>query len=224
MVARARDNSSASSSWPAVDWIDLGLIEYDAALALQRQKVLERQHNQISDCVLLAEHPAVVTVGRKPGSQQNILASTFPIVEVERGGDVTFHAPGQLVGYPILSLVDEERDLHGYLRKLETMLIEVCRAVGVQAESVPGATGVWTQGRKLASIGIAVRKWVTFHGFALNVSCDLTGFSALRPCGFDAAVMTSLERERGQKIDIAQVKQQVRAQFGERFGRRVIAA
>ncbi len=168
--------------------------------------------DRIVDTLLLCQHPDVITVGRRLRAQENILDSRFPLFEVERGGDVTYHGPGQLVGYPILKLrsrpavtmpdgkgtpggsLHGERDLHLYLRALEGALIDLCAELGVSAERKPGATGVWfaDKTRKLASLGIAVRRWVTFHGFALNVCTDLSRFAAINPCGFRAEVMTSL--------------------------------
>jgi lipoyl(octanoyl) transferase len=178
----------------------LGTIEYGVAYALQQKLVEERRVGQIPDTLLLCEHPDVITVGRRQAAQAHILEPRFPVFEIERGGDVTYHGPGQLVGYPIVFLEGAERDLHGYLRALEEGLIALCAACGVAAGRRPGYTGVWTmekeaEQRKLASIGIAVRRWVTFHGFALNVTTDLTRFQTIHPCGFQAAIMTSLLKE-----------------------------
>lgn len=185
----------------------LGLIEYEAAWRLQLRLLEERMSDRVPDLLLLCQHPDVLTIGRRQRAQQNILDARFPVFEVERGGDATYHGPGQLVGYPILKLrpgasPDDphgERDLHRYLRALEGALIDLCAEVGVAAGRSAGATGVWTLpaadgtgAHKLASLGIAVRRWVTFHGFALNVTTDLGRFSAINPCGFQATVMTSL--------------------------------
>lgn len=191
----------------------LGQVEYEAALALQRRLVEALGRGEGTEWLLLCEHPDVITVGRRLSAPANILSARFPVVEVERGGDVTYHGPGQLVGYPILRLrpapaepgaatVDRgfgERDLHRYLRALEAALIDLCAACGVAAGRREGATGVWTaepsgreEQRKLASLGIAVRRWVSFHGFALNVTTELERFAAINPCGFAATVMTSL--------------------------------
>ncbi len=186
----------------------LGLIEYEAAWRLQLRLLEDRMSDRVPDLLLLCQHPDVLTIGRRQRAQQNILEPRFPVFEVERGGDATYHGPGQLVGYPILKLrpgaaPDDphgERDLHRYLRALEGALIDLCADVGVAAGRSPGATGVWTLpaaddgagSQKLGSLGIAVRRWVTFHGFALNVTTDLGRFSAINPCGFQATVMTSL--------------------------------
>lgn len=183
----------------------LGLIDYAEAWQLQLSLVAARTADRIADTLLLCQHPDVVTVGRRQRAQENILDSRFPVFEVERGGDVTYHGPGQLVGYPILKLrpgtgerAFGERDLHRYLRALEGALIDLCAGCGVATGRKAGATGVWTadSARKLASMGIAVRRWVTFHGFALNVNTELTRFSAINPCGFSAQVMSSLAAEK----------------------------
>jgi lipoyl(octanoyl) transferase len=187
----------------------LGMLDYQTAWQLQLELVAARTADRIADTLLLCQHPDVVTVGRRQAAQQNILDARFPLFEVERGGDVTYHGPGQLVGYPIIlklrpaphsdgieagARVFGERDLHRYLRALEGAIIDLCEECGVATDRKAGATGVWTQGgaHKLASLGIAVRRWVTFHGFALNVDTDLSRFSAINPCGFSAQVMTSL--------------------------------
>lgn len=204
---------------PPLDIVDLGALDVESARERQLQLVTARQAGSVIDTVLFAEHPAVITVGRRQRALDNVLdAGGLPVVELERGGDVTLHAPGQLVAYPIVQLDAErgERDLHKYLRALEAAVIEVCVSAGVvTAVRRAGATGVWcgedvaTDGqppRKLCSIGIACRKWVCFHGLALNVDTDLALFARMRPCGFDASVMTSLARELGRPIGVADVK------------------
>lgn len=188
--------------------IYLGHIDYALAWRLQLELVERRVRGEIPDTVLLCQHLDVITVGRRQRAQANILDARFPVFEVERGGDATYHGPGQLVGYPILLLrpgtSDEdrwgERDLHAYLRGLEEALCLLCAQLGVSATRKEGYTGVWTadQARKLASLGIAVRRWVTFHGFALNVTTELSRFHTLNPCGLAAQVMTSLAAEGGQ--------------------------
>src|SRR5437867_8327732 len=149
--------------------------------------------------MLLLQHPPVVTLGRNARAGHVREARDLPVFEVERGGDVTFHGPGQLVGYPILDLTGHRQDLHWYLRTLEQALIEALAALGVPAERKPGYTGVWTRGgtRKIASIGIHVKQWVTWHGFALNVTTDLSYFDRIVPCGIPGVEMTSVERELG---------------------------
>lgn len=191
----------------------LGLVDYGEAWRLQLRLVDAVLHDRLPDLLLLCQHPDVITVGRRQRARDNILSPRFPTFEVERGGDATYHGPGQLVGYPILKLrpnpatgsTPSERDLHRYLRAIEGGLIDLCAACGVAAGRRGGATGVWTpspaveaidgaesEAHKIASMGIAVRRWVTFHGFALNVTTDLQRFTAINPCGFRAQVMTSL--------------------------------
>ena len=200
--------------------IDLGHREYGEVWKLQQELVAQRQAGAIADTLVVVEHPHVITLGRRQSSQANVLAAgDIPIFEIERGGDVTYHGPGQLVGYPILQLDGEERDLHAYLRNLEEALIGVCRDLGLDGRRNPGWTGVWIGERKVASLGIAVRRWVTMHGFALNVATELERFTAINPCGLDAAVMTSLTKESGRALTVDQVKPMAIARLGEALGR-----
>lgn len=185
---------------------------YAAALEFQRDVARARISGAIpEDVLLLVEHPPVVTLGRSSKSE-HLLASPallatrgVELFEVERGGDVTFHGPGQLVGYPIIDLKRHRRDLHWYLRQVEEALIVTLGELGVEAERNPGLTGVWTQGRKIASIGVHARDWVTWHGFALNVSTDLGYFDLMVPCGIQAVQMTSVSAERGERVPLDQV-------------------
>jgi lipoyl(octanoyl) transferase len=180
----------------------LSVMPYADALEYQRGVARARISGEIPhDILLLVEHPPVVTLGRA-SKERHLLASPaqlaargIELFEVERGGDVTFHGPGQLVGYPIIDLKQHRRDLHWYLRTLESALIEALGEFGIPAERNVGFTGVWTRGRKIASIGVHARDWVTWHGFALNVSTDLTYFDTIVPCGIDAVTMTSMARE-----------------------------
>src|SRR5438105_13263569 len=192
--------------------VDLGRLAYAEALELQRAVARARIAGEVADDVLLlVEHPPVVTLGRStkatslPLSADAIRARGVEVHEVERGGDVTFHGPGQLVGYPIIDLKRHRRDLHWYLRTLERALIETLAAFGISAEPNPGYTGVWTGGRKIASIGVHARDWVTWHGFALNVSTDLSFFDLIVPCGIPGVVMTSMEKETGTEISVDEV-------------------
>lgn len=182
--------------------MELGATPYAEALELQRAIAAGRITGQISeDVLLLLEHLPVVTLGRasKSGhltSSPEFLASRgVELFEVERGGDVTFHGPGQLVGYPIFDLRRHREDLHWYLRRVEEALIVALARCGIVAERNPGYTGVWTRGRKIASIGVHARDWVTWHGFALNVTTDLSYFQLIVPCGIDGVMMTSIEQE-----------------------------
>lgn len=200
--------------------LDLGRRDYQETLELQRRRVEERIAGRVPDALLLVEHPHVITLGRRLASRTHVLRQDMPIVEVERGGDVTYHGPGQLVGYPVLALDGEERDLHAYLRRLEEGLIHVLRELGLEGRRRPGWTGVWLGEAKVASIGIAVRRWVTFHGFALNVATDLSRFSSIQPCGLDWQVMTSLEAVLGHPLPLEEVKPIVVRRLGAALGRR----
>jgi lipoate-protein ligase B len=184
---------------PGWQVLDLGTAPYREVWARQLALVEQRQIGQAPDTLIVVEHPHVFTLGRRRESKQNVLApGDVEVVEIERGGDVTYHGPGQLVCYPIVLLEDGERDLHAFLRNLEEAVIQTCARAGVVADREPGKTGVWTTtplGRKkLCSMGIACRKWVTFHGLALNVTTDLSYFARINPCGFEASVMTSLDK------------------------------
>ena len=181
---------------------ELGRRAYAEVLELQRNLCRQRIAGEISDdLLLLVEHEPVITLGRgtRPGSlplaPAELERRRIPVFEVERGGDVTFHGPGQLVGYPIVDLRQHREDLHWYLRRLEAALICALGRLGVDAGLNPGLTGVWTEGRKIASIGIHVKQWVTFHGFALNVNTDLSYFDLIVPCGIRDVTMTSVSRE-----------------------------
>ncbi len=210
---------------------DLGLLSYDEALTLQRSVARARISGAIAeDVLLLVEHPPVVTMGRS-SKQHHLLASPallakrgVELFEVERGGDVTFHGPGQLVGYPIIDLKRHRQDLHWYLRQVEEALIRAVASFGIAAERNPGLTGVWTRGRKLASIGVHARDWVTWHGFALNVTTDLTYFDLMVPCGIAEVEMTSVAKELGLAQGVpdepleGRARALVTAAFGDVFG------
>jgi lipoate-protein ligase B len=175
--------------------------------------VAARQADAVPDTLILVEHPEVITLGRSARPENILAPDGIPVVEVERGGDVTYHGPGQLVAYPIFRLAEDERDLHRLMRNIEETLIRTLAAFGVGGRRIPGSTGVWTgpdgSPRKLASIGVAVRRWVTMHGLALNVTTDLERFGAIKPCGFDASVMTSMARELGAPVEMAAVKRRL---------------
>jgi lipoate-protein ligase B len=200
-------------------------LAYVEVLELQRSLARERISGAIpQDLLLLVEHPPVVTLGRS-SKQKHLVASPeflqskgVELFEVERGGDVTFHGPGQLVGYPIIDLKRHRQDLHWYLRKIEEALINSLADYGVPGERNTAYTGVWTHGKKIASIGVHARDWVTWHGFALNVTTDLSYFDLIIPCGIDGVVMTSLARELGlEDISMQDVRDRVTAKFAEAF-------
>lgn len=182
-----------------IEIVEAGLVPYGEALDWQRRLALDRIEGRLShDLLLLLEHPPVVTLGRGSHAAHVLQPAGVEVCEVERGGDVTFHGPGQLVGYPILDLRAYKQDLHWYLRTLEQALIEALALLDIPAERNPGYTGVWTRGRKIASLGVHVKQWVTWHGFALNVTTDLTQFDRIVPCGIAGVEMTSVERETGR--------------------------
>jgi lipoate-protein ligase B len=205
--------------------VPLGRLGYVEALELQRSLARDRISGAIpQDLLLLVEHPPVVTLGRS-SKQKHLVASPeflqskgVELFEVERGGDVTFHGPGQLVGYPIIDLKRHKQDLHWYLRKIEEALINSLGDYGIPGERNTAYTGVWTRGLKIASIGVHARDWVTWHGFALNVTTDLSYFDLIVPCGIDGVVMTSIARELGSEdISMHDVQDRVTARFAEAF-------
>ncbi len=179
--------------------VEAGVVPYAEALAWQRDLAQARIDRRLPhDLLLLLEHPPVVTLGRNSQASHVLRPAGVDVFEVERGGDVTFHGPGQLVGYPIIDLTGYQQDLHWYLRTLEQALIGALEILGIPAGRNPGFTGVWTGGgRKIASIGVHVKKWVTWHGFALNVATDLTEFQRIVPCGIPGVEMTSVAKETG---------------------------
>lgn len=180
--------------------VQAGLVPYAEALDWQRRLAQDRIARRLPhDVLVLLEHPPVVTLGRTSHQANLIRPDGIEVFEVERGGDVTFHGPGQLVGYPIFDLANYKQDLHWYLRTLEQALIVALTGLGIAAERHAGHTGVWTRGRKIASIGVHVKQWVTWHGFALNVTTDLAHFDRIVPCGIQGVEMTSVEREGGRE-------------------------
>jgi lipoyl(octanoyl) transferase len=201
-------------------------LPYSTALDLQRALARARISGAIAeDVLLLVEHPPVVTLGRTAKAanltapRALLEARGVEVFEVERGGDVTFHGPGQLVGYPIMDLKRHRKDLHWYLRQVEAALISLLAAYGVAGERSTGYTGVWTAGRKIASIGVHARDWVTWHGFALNVSTDLSFFDLIVPCGIPNVVMTSIARETSRPdLVLGDVAAEAGRVFGETFG------
>lgn len=208
----------------------LGRMAYGDALALQRALVAERQGKHIEDVLLLVEHPAVLTLGvRGDGGRSHILAGDaelsargIDVFEAGRGGDVTYHGPGQIVGYPIIDLNPDRRDVHRYVRDIEEVLIRVAADFGIVAGRVEGLTGVWVGNEKLAAIGVRIQRWVTSHGFALNVSTNLDDFNLIVPCGISDRGVTSFAR-LGLTLTREQVEARVVAQFAAVFERTVVA-
>jgi len=197
-----------------------GCVDYRRALAWQ-EALLDRRLRGGADALLLLEHPPVYTLGRRADRRHLGAAADgpVPVVETGRGGEVTYHGPGQLVGYPIIDLKRHTQDLHWYLRQVEEGLIVALGALGIDAERNKGKTGVWTKGRKIASIGVHARDWVTWHGFALNVNTDLSYFDMIVPCGITGVEMTSVARELGiPRADAAGARAEVVRAFGSVFG------
>jgi lipoate-protein ligase B len=186
--------------------VDLGTRDYAEAWRVQQELVAARQRDEVPDTLVLAEHPHVLTMGRGAHRENLRTSVDMPVFEVERGGDVTYHGPGQLCGYPILQLREDERDVHLYLRRIEEALIRTLADFAINAGRCPGFTGVWVGSHKLASLGVAVRRWVTSHGFALNVCTDLDRFSTINPCGLPASAMSSMTRILGRPVAVAEVR------------------
>ena len=202
-----------------------GLVQYECAVQWQ-EALIERRCAGGVDCLLLLEHEAVYTLGR--GADPRFVGAgaggAIPVVRAGRGGQVTYHGPGQLVGYPILDLREHRQDVHWYVRQLEQALIDALARFGIDAGRVVGCPGVWVGGRrKIASIGVGIRRWITWHGFALNVCPDISGFDAITPCGIAGVEMTSVAREGGPG-EVAEVTEVVLAAFAARFGYDVIGA
>jgi lipoyl(octanoyl) transferase len=213
----------------AFDVRRMGRVEYGAALELQARLVEERRRGEIGDTLLLLEHPPVITLGVKTrGKPTNIIASPetlaaegVSVFETGRGGDITYHGPGQLVGYPILDLRPDRCDVHRYVRDLEEALMHALREFGIESGRVSGLTGVWVgpPGReeKIAAIGVRISRWITSHGFALNVSTDLRHFRLIVPCGIADRGVTSIDRVLGRKVQMSDVEDAVARAFNRTF-------
>jgi lipoate-protein ligase B len=203
----------------------LGTVDYEQGLALQEALVAARHADALGDVLLLLEHPHVYTLGR--GADARYLVAPppgVPVNRVSRGGQVTYHGPGQLIGYPILKLEGAARDIHKYVRALERAIIEALAVYGIDAGRREKLTGVWVGERKIASIGIGIRRWITLHGFALNVNTDLRFFEHVVPCGIEGCRMTSLARECRADIDITEAAVSMAQRFAAVFGYGSIAS
>ncbi len=206
----------------------LGVVGYGEALALQRELVEERKAGRIPDTLLLLQHPPVITLGVKgDGGRANILATPERLIELGieihetgRGGDVTYHGPGQLVGYPIIDLKPDRCDVHRYVRDVEEVMIGVCADWGVSAGRIKGLTGVWVGAEKVAAIGIRISRWVTSHGFALNVATNIDHFRLIVPCGIADRGVTSLERLLQRPVPMGEVEDATAARFTSVFAGR----
>ncbi len=208
----------------------LGLIPYTDALALQRALVEERKAGRVPDVLLLLQHPPVITLGvRGDGGRANVVATGerlaqlgIDVVETGRGGDVTYHGPGQIVGYPIIDLKPDRCDVHVYVRDMEEVMIRVCADYGLTAGRVSGLTGTWIGAEKIGAIGVRISRWVTSHGFAFNVSTDLDHFKLIVPCGISDRGVTSLQRETGRQIPLSDVEDAFVRHFTDVFDREAV--
>ena len=208
----------------------LGTVPYAEALALQQSLVDERRGGRIPDTLLLLEHPPVITIGvKRADARAHVLAPPdrlaalgVEVVETGRGGDVTYHGPGQLVAYPIVDLRPDRQDVHRYVRDLEAVMIEVCASYGVIAGRVPGYSGAWVGDRKIGAIGVRISRWVTSHGLAFNVATDLAGFDLIVPCGIADRGVTSLARELDRPVPTAEVCERLAQAFAAVFGRQLL--
>jgi lipoyl(octanoyl) transferase len=206
----------------------LGTVAYRDALTIQEKLVRDRRDERIPDTLLLLQHPHVITLGSS-SDPSHVLASPdqraglrIELFEAGRGGDVTYHGPGQLIGYPIVALEEQRHDLHRYLRDLEGALIDGLAELGVQGHRVQGLTGVWTPGGKIAAIGVRVSSgWITSHGFALNVAPDLSYFATIVPCGIEGRAITSLAMELGRSVAMTEVESVMAGALAARLGRRL---
>ena len=212
----------------------LGVVDYAQGLAMQQALVEQRRAGEVPDTLLLLEHPAVITLGVKgDGGRANIIASDeelarlgIDVHEARRGGDVTYHGPGQIVGYPIINLDPDRRDVHRYVRDVEEVMIRVCAGYGLEAGRVQGITGAWLraatgQAAKIGAIGVRISRWITSHGFAFNVSTDMRHFQLIVPCGLVGRGVTSLAQELGRPVPLPEVEDALARHFGEVFGRAV---
>ncbi|WP_337872042.1 lipoyl(octanoyl) transferase LipB [Ignavibacterium sp.] len=204
-------------------YCDLGFIDYKETWDLQYHFHQMRVENQISDLLLLLEHPNTYTLG-KTGHIENLIGgkdflqkNDIAVYNIDRGGDITYHGPGQIVGYPIINLSDWFQDSHKYLRTLEEILIKVCNDYNLDAKRIEGLTGVWIEERKIAAIGIKISRWVTMHGFAFNVNTNLELFNGIIPCGISDKSVTSLQKEVGRIIPIDEVKEKITKHFISHF-------
>ncbi len=213
----------ASNSTPALDIIDWGRTEYQAALERQKALVLLRRTGEAPDTLVFTEHAPVFTIGMRKGAEQHLIwneaqlkAKGLQVIRSNRGGDITYHGPGQIVGYPIISL-QARRDLHTYLRDLEEVVIRTLATFGLQTARRDGQTGIWLDTRKICAIGVAVRSWVTYHGFALNVNPDMSHFAGIVPCGITDGTVTSMQAELGETIDLDDVQARLAVEFKNVF-------
>jgi lipoyl(octanoyl) transferase len=207
-----------------LSYCNLGLIDYQEAWNLQRTIFNQIIGGETQDTLLLLEHPHTYTFGKVAdkknlvGGKDYLEKNRISVFEIDRGGDITYHGPGQIVGYPIIRLEDWQKDTHKYLRALEEVIITTCKNYGLDAGRNPKYTGVWIGNRKIAAIGIKISRWVTMHGFAFNVNTDLSLFNGIIPCGISDKEVTSLKKELGKEINISEVKITLLENFRIVFG------
>ena len=214
MVRSSVKGSDPFTGMRALEVRRLGLIGYDEALALQRELVEERRADRVSDLLLLLEHPPVITLGvRSEIARANVVATDerladlgIAVHETGRGGDVTYHGPGQIVGYPILDLRPDRCDVHKYVRDLEEVMIRTCADYDVTAGRITGLSGAWVGAEKIGAIGIRISRWITSHGFALNVATDLRHFQLIVPCGIADRGVTSVQDELGRSVPMGEIE------------------
>lgn len=225
MSKGSEEKTTALPAVGAPEIIDWGKTQYAEALERQLLRVQNRMDDACGDCLIFTEHPPVYTIGSRRDAAQHVLlgpaelaAAGIELEKTNRGGDVTYHGPGQIVGYPVLSL-RESRDLHAYLRRLEEVLIRSLAEFALQAERREGKTGIWLEDRKVAAMGVAVRQWICYHGFALNVNVNLDHFSGIVPCGIQSSEgkVTSMAAELGKQVDEAAVKAVIAIEFSREF-------
>ncbi|MFI5402747.1 MAG: lipoyl(octanoyl) transferase LipB [Planctomycetota bacterium] len=196
---------------------DLGLVGYDEGLRIQREHAEMRRKGEIPDTLLLCEHPPVYTLGTNADPKDVLDAQGAEVVRTDRGGEATWHGPGQVVGYVISDLEPRGRDVHAFCRDLEEIMLRALSDVGLEGRRIEGLTGVWLGEEKVGALGVRVRRWITTHGFALNVSCDLGWFGTVVPCGLTTRRVTSMERALGRPVDQEQVKESCAAHFQQVF-------
>ena len=204
---------------------EMGIVDYDDALSLQSEMLAKRIEGRVGDTLLMMEHPHVFTLGR--GADEGFIVGNkddVPVRRVSRGGQVTYHGPGQLIGYPILGLEGRDRDVTKYLRRLEAAMIDALAKFGIDAGRRDGMTGVWVGGRKIASIGVGIRRWTTWHGFALNVSTELSYFDSIVPCGIEGCRMTSVCEITNRTVSVSEFADAMREGFARVFNYDVVTS
>jgi len=214
----------ATTKETRIGWVlNLGRVDYDDALQLQKELEEKRKADEIPDILVLLEHPPVYTMGRSTNPDNLLLDPVdlekrgIKVREIRRGGDITFHGPGQIVGYPIIKLTQHKKDAHWYLRTLEDLMIDTMSEYELKCYTISGMTGVWCEGGKIAAIGVGISRWVTSHGFALNVNTELSFFGGIIPCGIQNKPVTSLQAQLHRTVPMEEVRQKLADNFGKAF-------